>query len=130
MTTSALHQRVRRTISRYNLCPPGTRLLVGVSGGSDSVALTLLLRDLSAHGGFSVVALAHVDHQLRPTAGRDAQFCRDLATRLSLPLTVEPVDVRGYAAASRLSLEDAARRQRYDVLERAARDKWKFLSGM
>jgi tRNA(Ile)-lysidine synthase len=121
LTTSAVHQSVRRTIRRYNLCPPGTRLLVGLSGGSDSVALTLLLRDLSEHGQFSVVGLAHVDHQLRTSAGRDVQFCRDLATRLSLPVTVESVDVRGYAAANRLSLEDAARRMRYDVLERAAR---------
>jgi tRNA(Ile)-lysidine synthase len=94
---------------------------VGVSGGSDSVALTRLLRDLSEHGGFSVVGMAHVDHQLRASAGRDAQFCRDFAERLALPLRVEPVDVRGYAAANRLSLEDAARRLRYEALERVAR---------
>jgi tRNA(Ile)-lysidine synthase len=96
-------------------------VLVGISGGSDSVALTLLLRDLAEYGGFTVAGLAHVDHQPRESAGRDVQFCRDLAARLSLPLTVESVDVRGYAAAARLSIEDAARRQRYDVLERAAR---------
>ena len=85
------------------------------------MALTLVLRDLSEYGQFSLVGLGHVDHQLRDTAGRDVQFCRDLAARLSLPATVESVDVRGYAAANRLSIEDAARRVRYDALERAAR---------
>ena len=85
------------------------------------MALTLVLRDLAEYGQFTVVGLGHVDHQLRATAGRDAQFCRDLAARLSVPVTVESVDVRGYAAANRLSIEDAARRVRYDALDRAAR---------
>jgi len=116
----SLLQQVRRTIRRHALCPPGSRVLVGVSGGSDSVALALLLRELSEHGGFSVVALAHVNHQLRPDASRDEEFCRSLATRLGLPIQVESVDVRSYAASQRLSIEDAARRLRYESLRRSA----------
>ena len=119
--TALLHQ-VRRTIRRHALCPPGSRVLVGVSGGSDSVALTLLLRELSEHGLFSVVGLAHVNHLLRPEAARDEEFCRDLATRLDLPVSVETVDVRSYAASQRLSIEDAARRLRYESLRHCAVD--------
>jgi tRNA(Ile)-lysidine synthase len=118
--TSALHQQVRRTIRRHALCPPGTALLVGLSGGSDSVALTLLLRDLAEHGRFRLTGLAHLNHQLRPTADADEQFCRELAKRLALPFVAESADVRGYAEAQRLSLEDAARRVRYEFLTRAA----------
>jgi tRNA(Ile)-lysidine synthase len=117
---TSLLQQVRRTIRRHALCPPGSRVLVGVSGGSDSVALALLLRELSEHGGFSVVALAHVNHQLRHEAGGDEQFCRELAVRLDLPIRVESVDVRSYAVSQRLSLEDAARRLRYECLRRCA----------
>jgi len=95
-------------------------VLVGLSGGSDSVALTLLLRELSEHGGFSVVALAHINHQLRNDAGRDEQFCREFAARLGLTMHVESVDVRSYAASQRLSIEDAARRLRYESLRRCA----------
>jgi tRNA(Ile)-lysidine synthase len=84
------------------------------------VALTFLLRELSEHGGFSLVGLAHVNHQLRPGASRDEQFCRELAVRLDLPITVESVDVRSYAASQRLSVEDAARRLRYECLHRCA----------
>jgi tRNA(Ile)-lysidine synthase len=102
------------------LCPPGSRVLIGLSGGSDSVALTLLLRELSEHGGFSVVALAHINHQLRAEAGRDEQFCREFAARLGLAIHVESVDVRSYAASQRLSIEDAARRLRYESLRRCA----------
>jgi tRNA(Ile)-lysidine synthase len=117
---TALLQQVRRTIRRHALCPPGSRVLVGLSGGSDSVALTLVLRELSEHGGFVVAGVAHVNHQLRPEAGRDEQFCREFAARLGVPIHVEVVDVRSYAASQRLSIEDAARRLRYESLRRCA----------
>jgi len=95
-------------------------VLVGVSGGSDSVALTRLLLDLSEHGGFVVVGLAHLNHGLRPTADRDEAFCRAFATRHGLSLDVERADVRAYSASQAVSLEDAGRRLRYAFLERAA----------
>jgi tRNA(Ile)-lysidine synthase len=117
---NGLHQQIRRTIRRNALCPSGTRLLIGLSGGSDSVALVLLLRELSEHDGFSIVSLAHLNHRLRCTAGRDEQFCRDLAERVGLPIAVESIDVASYAQTQRLSVEDAARRLRYDFLHRVA----------
>jgi tRNA(Ile)-lysidine synthase len=94
--------------------------LIGVSGGSDSVALTFLMLDLAVHGRFDVVSLAHLNHQLRPTAARDEQFCRDLASRLGLAIEIDSADVSTYAASQRLSPEDAARRLRYDFLDRTA----------
>jgi tRNA(Ile)-lysidine synthase len=115
-----LQSAIRSTIRRYNLCPAGTRLLIGLSGGSDSVALTLLLQELARSDAFSVVSLAHLNHQLRPAAGRDEQFCRAFAVHAGLPILVESIDVKGYAASQRLSLEEAARRLRYDFLHRAA----------
>ena len=115
-----LHQEIRRTIRRHGLIPPGSRLLVGLSGGSDSVALTLLLQELAEPDGFTVVSLAHLNHRLRLTATRDEQFCRDLAKRVGLPIAVESIDVGSYAQTQRLSIEDAARRLRYDFLRRVA----------
>jgi tRNA(Ile)-lysidine synthase len=118
--TSSLHQKIRRTVRRYGLLPAGTRVLVGVSGGSDSVALTRLLLDLSEHAEFSVAGMAHLNHGLRQSSARDEAFCRDLAARIGLPIHVEFAPVRDYAAAEGLSIEDAARRLRYAFLERAA----------
>jgi len=118
--TSQIHQRVRKTIERHALCPPGTRLLLGISGGSDSVALLFLLRELAGNGGFTIAALAHLNHRLRPTAERDEGFCRDIAARLGLRIVVEEEDVKGYARARNFSVEDAARRIRYEFMERAA----------
>jgi tRNA(Ile)-lysidine synthase len=117
---SALLQKIRRSIRRHSLLPPGSNVLIGLSGGSDSVALTLLLQELSRHGDFQIASLAHLNHQIRPEAATDEAFCRAFATRCGLPISVESVDVPGYASAHRLSLEDAARRVRYDFLDRVA----------
>jgi tRNA(Ile)-lysidine synthase len=64
--------------------------------------------------------VAHLNHQLRPSANRDEEFCRALAARLGVPIVVDHRDVKEYGASVGLSLEDAARRVRYDFLDRAA----------
>lgn len=120
MKSTALHHQVHRTIRRHDLCPPGARVLVALSGGSDSVALLWLLKDLSETGAFTIAAAAHLNHQLRPTAGRDEEFCRQLADRAGLHLLVASENIAAYAADRRLSLEDAARRARYTFLSAAA----------
>jgi len=117
---SALHQQIRRTIRRHGLWSAGSRLLIGLSGGSDSVALVLLLQELAQTDGFTIASLAHLNHRLRCTAARDEQFCLNLSERLRLPMAVESIDVASYATTQRLSVEDAARRVRYDFLHRAA----------
>jgi tRNA(Ile)-lysidine synthase len=97
-------------------------VLVALSGGSDSVALTFILRELAGNADFTVAGLAHLNHRLRVTAARDEKFCRDLAERLGLQIAVADVDVKAYAAGERLSIEDAARRARYAFLHRVAAD--------
>jgi len=119
---TAVLQQIRRTIRRHDLCPSGTRVLIALSGGSDSVALTFILRELALNGGFSIVGLAHFNHQLRPTAARDEQFCRALGERLNVSMVVGDVNVAEYAASERLSIEEAARRARYAFLHRCAAD--------
>jgi tRNA(Ile)-lysidine synthase len=118
--TCALIQQVRRTIRRYDLLPAGSRVLVGLSGGSDSVAVTRILLELAEHGDFTVAGLAHLNHGLRSSATRDEAFCREFAQRVGLALLVEHAAVRDFAASESLSIEDAARRLRYAFLERAA----------
>ena len=117
-----LAARILRTIRRHELLPPGARVAVAVSGGSDSVALLHLLVALQAGGGFRVAGLAHVHHGLRgASADADERFCRAMAESLALPAIVERVDVRTRAMRERRSLEDAARTMRYEALARAAR---------
>jgi tRNA(Ile)-lysidine synthase len=115
-----LIERVRRTIRRHDLLPAGSRVVVAVSGGSDSVALAWLLRELAATEGFVMAGLVHVNHQLRGEASdADERFCVALAARLGLPAHVERVEVLKAARSGRRSIEEAARMLRYEALARA-----------
>jgi len=95
----------------------GGTLVVGLSGGADSVALLDALASLRRRRGFRVVA-AHLDHGLREGSADDAAFCAELCQRLDVPLRAGRADVRARAARERGGLEQAARRERYAFLRR------------
>ena len=89
--------RVRRTIRQHNLLQPDSRVVVAVSGGSDSVALTHVLLALEAADELKVVGLAHFNHQLRASAIRDERFCARLASSVSRTLLADRADVAALA---------------------------------
>lgn len=89
---------------------PGDRLVVGLSGGVDSVVLLDVLARIAKRLRFGLAAL-HVNHQISPNAGRWAAFCRAACRARGIPLRVVRVTVKGGD-----SLEAAARAARYDVL--------------
>ena len=86
-------------------------VLVGVSGGADS----LCLLDILLQAGYPVV-VAHLDHQLRPEAEADLQWVKRLAEARGLPFTAQGVDVRADAEAHGITVEEAARILRYRFL--------------
>jgi len=114
-----LLDRVRRTIRRHQLLTPETTVVVALSGGSDSVALTHLCNELDRRGECRLVGLAHFNHQLREHAERDETFCVSLAESLGRPVIVDRANVREIAGQERRSIEDAARTARHAALERA-----------
>jgi len=113
---------VRRFIRQHDLMRPGTHVVCAVSGGSDSVALSRIVAALDAASELRFVGLTHLNHQLRPTADRDEQFCRDLANELRRPIVVERTDIAADAEASGRSMESAAHEARYALFARAARE--------
>lgn len=115
----ALLDTIRHTVRRHRLAGPDAGVVIAVSGGSDSVALAYLARQLADRGEFQVPALAHFNHQLRPTSDRDEQFCRDLARTIDCPVIVDRGDVAARARSARQSIEQAARSARHEFLERA-----------
>jgi tRNA(Ile)-lysidine synthase len=112
---------VRRTIRAYGLFPARSRVAVALSGGADSVALLFALSEIAHADGFELVGAAHLNHQLRGAdADADAQFCRELAEALMLPIEIEHADVSALAARWRVSIEQAAHTVRHAFFDRAA----------
>ncbi len=93
-------------------------LLVGVSGGPDSVCLLDMLRA----AGYRLI-VAHFNHQLRPEAEEESAAVAHLAETWGLPFVSDSADVHAYAEKEGLSLEEAARLLRYRFLFRAARER-------
>lgn len=101
-----------RTIVRHNCqLDPYRSVLVGVSGGPDS----LCLLDIILRCGYSLV-VAHLDHSLRSESEMDAQKVCEIAEALGVPFVVEKEDVPAFADAHGISLEEAARIVRYTFL--------------
>jgi tRNA(Ile)-lysidine synthase len=111
--------RVREFVRQHELIAPADRVLAAVSGGSDSIALVHLLRDLERAGNLHLAGVAHFNHQLRPSADNDERFVAEVAAALGLPFIVDREDVAARAARERRSLEDAARAARHEFFERA-----------
>ena len=119
-----LLDRVSRYAAQHRLWAPDVRVVAAVSGGSDSVAMLFLLRDLAARGDLVLAGLAHLNHHIRGAeAEADAAFCRTLGMRLELPVFSGDADVPALALSEGGSLELAGReaRQRFyaDVLNSA-----------
>ena len=96
-------------------------VLVGVSGGPDSVALLHVLSALAPR--FSLrLGIAHLNHGLRQhVSDSEAEFVAARAEKMAFPLFLEKSDVRKYRSEAGLSLEEAARNVRYAFYHRAAR---------
>jgi tRNA(Ile)-lysidine synthase len=115
--------KVASVVRARKLLPPGARILVALSGGPDSVALLLCLRELARKRDFRFsVAAAHLNHGLRGAAARrDQAFCRRLCTKRETDYLEAHCDVRRLAAHLKRSVEEAGRIARRAFLRRAAR---------
>jgi tRNA(Ile)-lysidine synthase len=113
-------RQVQHTIEKHSLVTPGDGIVVGVSGGPDSLCLLHILLRLGEAYCLRL-HVAHLHHGARgPDADADAEFVAARAAEWGLPVTVERQDVPALARAHRLPFEEAARRVRYAFLARVA----------
>jgi tRNA(Ile)-lysidine synthase len=112
---ASLVDAVRRSATGQGLLPAGCRVVVGVSGGADSVALLHVLWMLRTELSVDLVA-AHLDHALRADSDRDAAAVDSLCRDLGVPLCRERLS----GAPAGASPEAAARAARYAFLARTA----------
>jgi tRNA(Ile)-lysidine synthase len=101
---------VSEAVERFGLINPEDRLIVGFSGGPDSVFLVLALRELYPE---TEIHLVHLDHGLRDDSARDADFCSEFAREMGIPITLRRSNVGELARELGVGVEEAGRAERY-----------------
>lgn len=113
---------VRLSIERHGLLSRGETVVVGVSGGPDSLCLLHVLCRLAGEKALSL-RVAHLHHGLRgDDADADADFVRRVAADWGVPCIIEQIRVRSVAERHSIAVEEAARRVRYAFLGRVAEE--------
>ncbi len=107
---------VKAAILAYDMTAPGDTVVVGVSGGPDSVALLHALNILKHDLGLKLI-VAHVDHALRSNSGGDAAFVNRLAYDLGVECRIKRVDVGELSGRLGMSIEETGRKVRYEFFE-------------
>lgn len=124
MLNPLFFRRFRDFVLEHSLIKPGERLIVGCSGGPDSVALLRVLYDWNTADRLGLtVCIAHLNHRLRGQESEaDEAFVRDLAARLNARCFIEAVDLPALRAQTDAGMEELARKERFSFFQRAAYD--------
>lgn len=118
-----LYEKFLNTVKKHELLAKEDSVIVGLSGGADSVCLLLMLLAYKerACGGALALTAVHYHHGIRgEEADGDEAFCRELCDRYGVAFYTERGDVPAYAKANKMSAEEAARVLRYRCFARLA----------
>ena len=115
-------KKVLGTINKHSMLSEGDSVLIGLSGGPDSVCLGSILHKLSVDFNLTLNAV-YVDHALRPReVVREKAFCRDFCKALGIGFFTRSVNLKKYAKERTVNIQEAARELRYGVYEEISRE--------
>ncbi len=103
---------VIKTIEKYNLIQNGDKIVIGVSGGPDSICLLHILNSLKEKYNLQLF-VAHVNHQIRENAKIDEEYVVDFCKKINVPVYVKHVNVINISKQQKISTEEAGRNERY-----------------
>lgn len=116
-----LLKKIRKTIIKYNMLSEGDNVIIGLSGGPDSVCLGIILHKLRVDFNLTLNAV-YVDHGLRPDeVENEKAFCKNFCNNLGIGFFTRAVDVKEYAKDRKLNIQEAARELRYHAYEEVSK---------
>ena len=118
-----MYESAEKMIEQYNMLETCEHIVLGLSGGADSVCLLLILKEYISIKKLGITLHAiHVNHGIRgEEAERDEAFSRELCRRLEVDFVCEHVDIPSMAKNLKQTEEEAGRNARYAIFERAAK---------
>ena len=111
-----LEDKVLNTIKRYEQIKSGDTIVVGVSGGPDSICLLNVLKNLQNELKINIV-VAHINHMIRKEADSETEFVQDFCEQRDIKCFVKKADVLQIAKEKKLGTEEVGRKIRYDFFE-------------
>ena len=111
-----LKTKVIQTIQKNHLIETGDKVIIGVSGGPDSICLLHILNEIKEILGITLY-VAHVNHKIRKNANLDEQYVQEFCKKINIPFFAKQIDVQKIAKQNKIGLEEAGRKERYDFFE-------------
>jgi tRNA(Ile)-lysidine synthase len=105
------------TVKKYSMLSGGEKILIGLSGGPDSVCLFHVLNNMKDKFALDLNA-TYIDHGLRPgETDMEIAFCKKLCENLNIPFVTKSIDVKTYAREQKMNMQEAARQLRYKIFD-------------
>lgn len=115
--------KIYRYIEQNNMLTDCERVVVGLSGGADSVCLLMVLKGYIERKHLQTELCAvHVNHGIRQEAGDDEEFARALCERMGVEFMAYHIDAAGLAKQLGISVEEAGRKERYRIFNEACKE--------
>lgn len=116
--------KIYRYIEQNNMITDCERVVVGLSGGADSVCLLMVLKGYIERKHLQTELCAvHVNHGIRQEAGDDEEFARALCERMGVEFMAYHIDAAGLAKQLGMSVEEAGRKERYRIFNEACKER-------
>lgn len=114
-----LEEKVLNTINKYNMIQSGDGIVIGVSGGPDSMALLNILNNLKEKLNIKLY-VAHINHSIRKEADEETEYVKDFCKKIDVEFFAKKVKVEEIAKELKMGTEEAGRNIRYEFFEEVA----------
>lgn len=114
MLENSLEDKVLNCIRKYNLIESGDKIVLGVSGGPDSIAMLNILNELRKKEPHFDIVVAHINHGLRENAKIDEEFVQNFCNKIQVECYILHSKVKEIAEKEKRGLEETGRKVRYD----------------
>ena len=111
-----MRSEILKTIKKYNLIENGDSIVIGVSGGPDSICLLNVLNELKNELNFKIY-VAHINHMIRKEADEETEYVKSFCKNIGVECFVKRIDVIKIAKELKIGTEEAGRKIRYDFFE-------------
>ena len=116
-----LKEQVIDTIKKYNLIEENDSVIIGVSGGPDSICLLHILNELKQELNFKIY-VAHINHMIRKEADEETEYVKRFCKNIGVECFTKKIDVVKIAKESKMGTEEAGRKIRYDFFEKVLKN--------